>query len=104
MTDGSVERDTVADERAWRELVERRVAVDHDCTQRVGELAASRRAFDPGTEPAGSGRRRWVIRCLVLLAIPLIVYSEITTPTGVVNFSGMGIGVVLMLVGGLAYL
>ncbi|KYH25710.1 hypothetical protein HAPAU_23880 [Halalkalicoccus paucihalophilus] len=104
MTDGSVGRGADADERAWRTLVERRVAADHDCTQLAGNLAASRRTFESGTEPTGSSRRRWAIRGLVLLAIPLIVYSELTTPTGVVNYSGMGIGVVLMLAGGLAYL
>lgn len=106
MTEGSAGRDADAgaDERAWRELVERRVPADHDCTQLAGDLAASRRAFDATTEPAGSRRRRWIVRGLVLLAIPLIVYSEITTPTGAVNYSGLGIGVVLMLAGGLAYL
>lgn len=103
MTDGSAGRGD-AEERAWRELVERRVSADHDCTQRVGELVAGRRTFDPDGETTGSNRLRWVTRALVILAIPLIVYSELTTPTGAMNYSGMGIGVVLMLAGGLAYL
>ncbi len=103
MTDEPVVCGGDADEQAWRELVEQQVAPGHDCVQRAGSLAASRRAFDPGT-PSKAGRWRWAIRGLVLLAIPLIVYSEITTPTGAVNYSGMGIGVVLMLAGGLSYL
>lgn len=106
MTDGSVRRDVDADERGWRELVERHIPADHDCTQRAGDLAACRLAFDSDTESRsrGSRRRRWAVRGLVLLAIPLIVYSEITTPTGEMNYSGLGIGIVLMLAGGLSYL
>ncbi len=103
MRNGSVRRDADADELAWRELVERRVSVDQDCMQRVGELAVSRRTFDPDDE-TGSHRLRWAVRGLVLLAVPLIVYSELVTPTGAMNYSGMGIGMVLMLAGGLAYL
>lgn len=102
MTDGSAGCGD-ADEQAWRELVERRISADHDCTQRVGELTASRRTFEPGGE-TGSNRLRWAVRGLVVLSIPLIVYSELTTPTGAMNYSGMGIGAILMLAGGLMYL
>ncbi|ADJ15617.1 hypothetical protein [Halalkalicoccus jeotgali] len=104
MTDGSVGGDASPDERAWRELIERRISIEHDCPQRAGELAASRRAFEATGDPSKSNRLRTVVRGLVVLAIPLIVYSELTAPTGAINYGGLGIGIALMVAGGLACL
>lgn len=103
MTDDPAARGSGTTEREWRETVEQQLSAGSDCTERAGELATSRRAFDT-SEKGGSNRTRWVLNGLVLLAIPLIVYSELMTPTGAINYSGLGIGAVLMLAGGLAYL
>lgn len=91
-------------EREWRETLEEHVSIDQDCAERAGELTTRRRAFDVPDDTAGSNRSRWMLSGLVLLAIPLIVYSELMTPTGAINYSGLGIGAVLMLAGGLSYL
>jgi hypothetical protein len=91
-------------EREWRETLNTHVSVEQDCVERAGELTARRRAFDVTNNTGGSDRTRWMLSGLVLLAIPLIVYSGLLTPTGAINYSGLGIGAVLMLAGGLAYL
>lgn len=104
MSDRSVVRGRDADEREWRERVEARLSTEHDCTQRASELAASRQEFAERPTTTGSSRRKWAVRALVVVAIPLIVYSELSTPSGGINYSGLGIGVVLMLAGWLAYL
>lgn len=102
MSDDSAGRESDT-EREWRETVERCISADHDCTQLSAELAESRRAF--GERDVGrSNRLRLAVSGLVVLAIPLIVYSELTTPTGAINYEGLGIGLVLMIVGGLSYL
>lgn len=104
MTDEPVVRSGDAEERAWHEAIERRLSADHDCSQLAGELTTSGRMLEAEAESAGSSRIKWVVRGLVLVAIPLIVYSELVTPIGAINYGGMGIGAVLMLAGWLSYL
>lgn len=104
MSDRAAVRARDAEEREWRERIEGRLSTEHDCVQRAGELMASRRDLETNAASGGSSRRKWVIRSLIVVAIPLIAYSELMTPSGMINYSGMGIGVVLMLAGGLAYL
>ncbi|WP_122090201.1 hypothetical protein [Halalkalicoccus subterraneus] len=90
-------------EREWRATVERYVSANDDCTRLSAGLAESRRAFDDrGTNR--SSRLRLVVSGLVVLAIPLIVYSELITPTGAINYGGVGIGLTLMVAGGLSCL
>ncbi|MEM4779968.1 MAG: hypothetical protein QXG03_00145 [Halalkalicoccus sp.] len=90
-------------ERAWRQTVDRATAEGDDCTQLAGRLAASRREFE-ADEPASTNRARWVLSGLILIAIPLIVYSGLMTPTDAINYKGLGIGIALMLAGALSYL
>lgn len=93
-----------ATEREWRETLEKHVSAGQGCVERAGELTARRQALDASKDAGSSNRTRWLLSGLMLLAIPLIAYSELMTPTGSINYSGLGIGAVLMLAGGLAYL
>lgn len=90
-------------EREWRATVERYVSSNDDCTGLSAGLAESRRAFE-NRETNRSNRFRLVVSTLIVLAIPLIVYSELITPTGAINYGGVGIGLTLMVAGGFSCL
>ena len=100
MSDDPVGRESDT-EREWRETVERYTSAADDCTQFSAGLAASRSAFDE-RKVGRPNRGKLAVGGLVLLAVPLIVYSELTTPTGAINYGGLGIGLVLMIIGGLS--
>lgn len=102
MSDDPAERESDA-EREWRETVDRYTSADDDCTQLSIGLAESRSAFDE-RETGRANRIRLAVAGLVVLAVPLIIYSELVTPTGAINYGGLGIGLMLMIVGGLSYL
>ena len=103
MSDDGLGRGAGPDERAWREAVERAVRSDDDCIERTARLHASRAEFgregDPVDTPSGST----AVCGLIVLAIPVILYSELVTPTGGINYAGMVIGLVLMFGAGLAH-
>ncbi|MFC7006864.1 hypothetical protein [Halalkalicoccus salilacus] len=103
MSDDGVTRRIDPDERAWREVVERTVRSDDGCIERTARLWVSRAEFgrDDDSTTALSGST--AVCALIVLAIPMILYSELVTPTGGINYAGMVIGLVLMVGAGLAH-
>ncbi|WP_331232614.1 hypothetical protein [Natronorarus salvus] len=84
----------------WTTTIDRAVTPDDDCTEIAG-LLQERRDHDRETR---SVRRAipWAALALVV-AVPLLLYSELLTPTGSRNFFGMAIGAALMAVGWWSY-
>ncbi|WP_336345061.1 hypothetical protein [Halalkalicoccus ordinarius] len=102
--DGPMDR-AGPDERAWREIVDRTVRSDDDCCELVDGLRASRSEFDENADAdaAGVSRAQTAMAALIVLAIPVILYSDLVTPNGAINYAGMGTGLVLMVAAGLAH-
>lgn len=105
MVDDSVVTDrTDPDERAWRETVEDHVRANDGCTDRSMRLEASRAEFDRANGSRSSNPRLLrAVQAIIVVAVPLLIYSEFTTPSGAINYAGVGIGLVLMIAGGFAY-
>lgn len=104
MTDDPVTDRSTPDDRAWRTAVERNIRAGDDCTGRSIGLQTSRAEFDrAGDSDATGSWFRTAVRALVVVAVPLIIYTEMTTPSGTINYAGMGIGLVLMVAGGLVH-
>lgn len=59
--------------------------------------------FGRDDEPAGTLSGSTAVCALIVLAIPVILYSELVTPIGGINYAGMVIGLVLMFGAGLAH-
>ena len=101
--DGPMDR-AGPDERAWREIVDRTVRSDDDCCELVDGLRASRLEFDENADAdAGASRAHTAMAALIVLAIPVILYSDLVTPNGAINYAGMGTGLVLMVAAALAH-
>lgn len=95
------------DERAWREIVDRTVRSDHDCCELADGLRASRSEFNENADAdanTGVSRAQTAMAVLIVLAIPVILYSDLMTPSGATNYAGMGTGLVLMIAAALAHL
>jgi hypothetical protein len=90
------------DERAWREVVDRTARSGGDCCERVEHLRTSRTEFDE--VGGGTSRTRTALVVLIVVAVPVILYSDLVTPNGATNYAGMGAGLVLMVVATLAHL
>ncbi len=84
----------------WTATVDRAVTPDDDCTE-VAALLEERRVRDR-EETAVRRTIPWAALAL-LLAVPLVVYSELVTPTGSRNLLGMAVGAALMAVGWWSY-
>jgi len=84
----------------WTAAIDRAVTPDDDCTEIAG-LLEERRTHDREGE---SGRRTfpWAALALVV-AVPLLLYSELVTPPGSQNLYGVAIGAALMIVGWWSY-
>lgn len=105
MTDGRDGERIDPIEHDWRETVERAVQAGDDCSERAARLRASRQEFDPIDEStAGSSHGLLAIRLLILLSIPVILYTELVAPSPGINYAGAGMGLVLMIAGSLTYL
>jgi hypothetical protein len=93
------------DERAWREVVDRTARSGGDCCELVEHLRTSRTEFDEVDEVGGgTSRTRTALVVLIVVAVPVILYSDLVTPNGATNYAGMGAGLVLMAVATLAHL
>jgi hypothetical protein len=84
----------------WTTTVDRAVTPDDDCTE-IAALLEERRERDREEKPVHRAIP-WAALAL-LLAVPLVLYSELVTPTGSRNLLGMAIGAALMAVGWWSY-
>lgn len=92
------------DERAWMEIVDRTVRSDDDCCDIADGLRASRLEFHEDADATSVSRAQTAMVALIVLAIPVILYSDLMTPNGATNYAGMGTGLVLMVAAALAHL